>query len=72
MLEAVLALSIASALMLTAIIVGFVKIYRMNEHLETLARSLLVFINHSDELKIVDNDTEYDGSDFNFPNSEGF
>lgn len=72
MLEIMLALSIVSAIMLTAIIVGFVKLYRMDKHLETLARSLLVFINHSDELNIVDNDTEYDGSDFNFPNSEGF
>ena len=68
----IVAISVIGVVLVTTIVVGSIKLYRMNKHMETLAKSLLVFINHSDELNIVDNGTEYDGSDFNFPNSEGF
>ena len=68
----IIALSVISAFLLATIIIGSIKLYRMNKNMETLARSLLVFINHSDELNIVDDDIAHSGSDFNFPNSEGF
>jgi hypothetical protein len=74
MIGLIVAVSVIGAVLISAIVVGAIKIYRMDKNLNNLAECFLAYITKPEEVDIIE---EYSvkkksGKDFGFPNSEGF
>lgn len=70
MVGLIIAVSVVSTLLVATIVVGAIKIYRLEETLTNLAQCFLAYTENPDSINIVQDITRH--SDFNFPNSEGF
>jgi hypothetical protein len=73
MIGLIVATSVIGAVLVSAIIVGAIKMHRMEKNMTTLAECLLTYMTHPESVDIVE-DYSAGGSksDFNFPNSTGF
>lgn len=79
MVGLIVAVSVIGALLISAITVGAIKLYRMEKNMTTLAECLLTYMTHPEEVDIVEDysnvkrcSNRHSGSDFDFPNSDGF
>ena len=70
----IIAVSVTGAIALATLVFCIVKMKKMETNLTRLAQCLLTYITHPESIDIVEDFTVKDteGSDFNFPNSEGF
>ena len=69
----IVAVSVIGAIIVSAIIVGAIKLYKMEKNMTTLADCLLTYMTHPESVDIVEDYSNISSSsDFNFPNSNGF
>lgn len=71
MIGLIIATSIIGTVLVSAIVVGAIKLYKMNKNMTTLANCLLTYMTHPEQVDIVE-DYPIEASGFNFPNTEGF
>lgn len=69
----IIATSIIGTLVVSAIIIGAIKIHKMNKNMTTLANCLLTYMTHPESVDIVeDYISDRGNNNISFPNSEGF
>lgn len=71
MIGLIIATSVIGAVLVSAIVVGAIKLYKMNKNMTTLANCLLTYMTNPEQIDIVE---EYpiSATGLNFPNTEGF
>ena len=78
MIGLIIATSIIGALLVSAITVGAIKIYKLEKNLNNLAECLLTYITSPADIDIIEDysstkrSNKKSKSDLGFPNSEGF
>lgn len=79
MIGLIVAVSVTGALLVSAITVGAIKLHKMEKNMTTLAECLLTYMTHPEEVDIIEDYQNVErcsnrggGSDFDFPNSNGF
>lgn len=73
MVGLIIATSVIGAVLVSALTVGAIKLYRMEKNMTTLAECLLTYMTNPESVDIVeDYSNTNSGSNFNFPNSAGF
>ena len=73
MIGLIIATSVIGAVLVSAIVVGSIKLYKMNKNMTTLAECLLTYMTNPESVDIIEDYTNSNGSsDFDFPNSKGF
>ena len=75
----IVAVSVMGAVLVSALAVGTYKLIKMEKNMTTLAECLLTYMTHPEEVDIVEDysnvkrcSNRHSGSDFDFPNSDGF
>lgn len=69
----IVAVSIIGAVLVSAIVVGAIKLTKLEKNATTLAECLLTYMTHPESVDIVeDYSNTTRGGGFNFPNSTGF
>ena len=78
MIGVIVAVSVVSTLLVSAVVVGAVKLYQLNkrqakleENMNTLGECFLTYIQHPERVDIV-KDIRDTKNGFSFPNNEGF
>lgn len=72
MVGLIVATSVIGAVLVSAIVVGAIKLYRMEKNMTTLAECLLTYMTNPESVDIVEDYSTTSDSNFNFPNSTGF
>lgn len=73
MIGLIIATSVIGAVLVSAIVVGAIKLIKMEKNMTTLAECLLTYMTHPESVDIIEDYTNHSGSnDFDFPNSTGF
>lgn len=73
MIGLIIATSVIGAILVSAIVVGAIKIHKMEKNMTTLAECLLTYMTNPESVDIIEEYTNTNSrSDFNFPNSTGF
>ena len=73
MIGLTVATSVIGALLVSAIVVGTIKLVKMEKNMTTLAECLLTYMTQPESVDIIEDYSNHSGSsDFNFPNSTGF
>lgn len=73
MVGLIIATSIIGSVLVSAIVIGAIKMHRMENNMTTLAECLLSYMTNPEEVDIiVDHSSDRTGGDFDFPNSKGF
>ena len=74
MVGLIVAISVIGAVLMSAIGVCAIKIYKMDKNLNNLAECFLAYVTRPEDVDIIEDYsvTKKSGKDFGFPNSEGF
>lgn len=73
MIGLIVATSVIGALLVSAIVVGTIKLVKMEKNMTTLAECLLAYMTQPESVDVIEEYTDYNSkSNFNFPNSTGF
>lgn len=73
MIGLIIATSVIGAILVSAIVVGAIKLHKMNKNMTTLAECLLAYMTHPESVDIVeDYFSDRGNNNISFPNSEGF
>lgn len=68
----IVATSIIGAVLISAIVVGAIKIYRMEKDMITVAQCLMVHMTNPDKIDVVEDISKPTHTGFDFPNTSGF
>lgn len=71
MVGLIIATSVIGAVLVSALTVGAIKLYRMEKNMTTLAECLLTYMTNPESVDIVEDYTKPTSTGFNFPNTEG-
>jgi putative effector of murein hydrolase LrgA (UPF0299 family) len=73
MIGLIIATSVIGAVLVSAIVVGAIKLHKMEKNMTTLAECLLTYMTNPESVDIIEEYTNMrSNSDFDFPNSTGF
>ena len=73
MIGLIIATSVIGTVLVSAIVVGAIKLHKMEKNMTTLAECLLTYMTNPESVDIIEDYTNPTGSsDFDFPNSKGF
>ena len=72
MVGLIIATSIIGALLVATIVVGAIRMVKMEKHMATLAECLLAYMQNPNCVDIIEDYANCKSTGFNFPNSEGF
>ena len=73
MIGLIIATSVIGAILVSAIVVGAIKLHKMEKNMTTLAECLLTYMTNPESVDIVeDYFSDRGNNNISFPNSEGF